>query len=98
MAGLSVAGGATSLLAIATTSARAGTGVATGERPMYFDVRRYGAKGDGTTIDSPAINAAIDAAANVGGGTVILPAGVYASYSIRLKSNVALYLEQGATI
>ena len=58
----------------------------------------FGAKGDGVSIDSPAINAAIDAAANAGGGTVIFPAGVYVSYSIHLKSNVALFLQQGATI
>jgi polygalacturonase len=97
MAGLSVAGGATSLLGNAPLAAQA-PAVATWDRPVYFDVRRYGAKGDGTTIDSPGINAAIDAAANVGGGTVIFPAGVYASYSIHLKSNVALFLQQGATI
>ena len=53
---------------------------------------------DGKTIDSPAINKAIEAAAAAGGGTVYFPAGVYASYSIRLKSNIGLYLEQGATI
>ena len=98
MAGLSVAGGATSLLRSMPASAQPGSGVATGERPVYFDVRRYGAKGDGTTNDTPAINAAIEAAANVGGGTVIFPAGVYACYSIHLKSNVALFLQQGATI
>jgi polygalacturonase len=71
-----------------------------------FDVTRYGAKGDGVTIDSDAINRAIDAAAAAGGhghrggpgGTVYFPAGTYASYSIRLKSNVALYLSQNATI
>ena len=97
MAGLSVAGGATSLLGNAPLGAQA-PAVATGERPVYFDVRRYGAKGDGATIDTPAINAAIDAAANVGGGTVVFPAGVYACYSIHLKSNVALFLQQGATI
>ncbi len=100
MAGLSMAGGATSLLRSASATAQSGPGsnVATGERPVYFDVRRFGAKGDGTTVDTPAINAAIDAAANVGGGTVMFTAGVYASYSIHLKSNVALFLEQGATI
>jgi polygalacturonase len=100
MAGLSMAGGATSLLRSASATAQAGPGsnVASGERPVYFDVRRFGAKGDGTTVDTPAINAAIDAAANVGGGTVIFTAGVYASYSIHLKSNVALFLEQGSTI
>ena len=63
-----------------------------------FDVRQFGATGDGRTIDSDAINRAIDAAAAAGGGTVYLPAGTYASYSIRLKSHVGLHLERGATI
>src|SRR5258705_3400789 len=63
-----------------------------------FDVRVFGAKGDGKTVDSPAINKAIDAAASAGGGTVVFPAGTYRSYSIRLKSNVALYLDQGSNV
>src|SRR5437016_13692912 len=63
-----------------------------------YDVRAFGAKGDGTTLDSPAINSAIDAAAANGGGTVRLPAGNYLSTSIHLKSNIAIYLDQGATI
>jgi len=63
-----------------------------------FDVRKFGAKGDGKALDSPAINKAIDAAAAVGGGTVLFTAGTYRSFSIRLKSNVALYIDQGATI
>lgn len=61
-------------------------------------VREFGAKGDGVAIDSPAINRAIEAAAKNGGGRVYFPAGVYLSYSIRLKSHVALYLEHGAVI
>jgi polygalacturonase len=62
-----------------------------------FDVRSFGARGDGVTIDSDAINSAIAAAAP-NGGTVYFPAGTYASYSIRLRSNIALYLAEGATI
>ena len=65
---------------------------------ISFNVRDYGALGDGTTIDSKAINDAIDAASEAGGGTVFFPAGVYASYSIRLKSNISVYISQGATI
>jgi polygalacturonase len=63
-----------------------------------FDVREYGAKGDGKSLDSPAINHAIEAAAGAGGGTVVLPAGTYLCYSIRLKSKVALALGMGCTI
>jgi polygalacturonase len=67
-------------------------------RPQAFSVRTFGAKGDGATLDSPAINRAIDAAAAAGGGTVHFPAGVYLSYSIRLKSKVGLYLDHGAVL
>ena len=63
-----------------------------------FDVRSYGAVGDGKTADSPAVNKAIEAAAAAGGGTVWLPAGTWLCFSIRLKSNVALYLAQGAMV
>ena len=63
-----------------------------------LSVRDFGATGDGKTLDTPAINKAIDAAAARGGGTVYFPAGNYLSVSIHLKSNVALYIDQGATI
>ena len=63
-----------------------------------FDIRTYGAVGDGKAVDTPAINKAIEAAAAAGGGTVLFPAGTWLSFSIRLKSHVALYLSQGATI
>src|SRR3954469_21550215 len=66
--------------------------------PTPYDVRAFGALGDGKTIDMAAINRAIEAAAAGGGGTVYLPAGNYLCYSIHLKSKVALYLDQGATI
>ena len=63
-----------------------------------FNVRAFGAKGDGATFDTPAINKAIEAAAVAGGGTVRFSAGSYLCYSIHLKSNVALFLGPGATI
>src|SRR5437870_5268906 len=62
-----------------------------------FDVRGFGAVGDGKTMDSPAINRAIEAA-GAKGGTVYVPAGIYACYSLRLTSAVALYIDQGATL
>ncbi len=73
-------------------------GAIAGEPGRAFDVRHFGAKGDGVTLDTAAINNAIAAAAAAGGGTVFFPAGTYASYSIHLKSFVCLYLEPGATI
>jgi polygalacturonase len=63
-----------------------------------LSVRDFGAKGDGKTIDSPAINAAIEYAAKRGGGTIWFPPGIYPSYSIRLKSNITLHLDSGATL
>jgi polygalacturonase len=66
--------------------------------PVVFDVRRFGAKGDGITIDTPAVNAAIQAAASAGGGTVLFPSGQYVCYTLRLKSHVSLRLDAGAVL
>ena len=63
-----------------------------------YNVTDFGAKGDGMHIDSPTINAAIERAANDGGGLVTLPAGTYLSYSIHLRSNITLRLEKGAVL
>ena len=71
---------------------------AIGAGAKVYNVRDFGAAGDGVSIDSPAINAAIEQAASKGGGVVLLPAGVYSSYSIRLKDNITLRLEEGAVI
>lgn len=62
------------------------------------DVRDFGAAGDGTTLDTGAINAAIAACADGGGGTVVFPPGVFLSGSIHLRSGVALKLEAGAVL
>jgi len=64
----------------------------------YFNVRSYGAAGDGKNLDSPAIDKAIQAAAEAGGGTVYLPSGTYLSGTIHLLSNIHLLIDQGATI
>jgi len=63
-----------------------------------FDVRKYGAAGDGKTLDTDAVNRAIDAAAAAGGGVVLFPAGTYLCFSIHLKSNVYLNLGAGSAI
>ena len=63
-----------------------------------LDVRDFGAKGDGIAKDTAAFQKAIDAAERRGGGTVYTGPGNYLSGTIRLKSNVTLFLDSGATI
>lgn len=63
-----------------------------------YNVRQYGAKGNGINIDSNAFNMAIDACEVHGGGQVLVPAGIYLCGSIQLKSNVDLHLDAGAKI
>ncbi|WP_446743955.1 rhamnogalacturonidase [Silvibacterium acidisoli] len=89
--GLAVAAAPLATAGAAAAPAHAASG-------FWASVRSFGATGDGKTIDTAAINRAIESAASAGGGTVFFPAGVYASYSIHLRSNVSLYLDQGATI
>lgn len=63
-----------------------------------YNVRSYGAVGDGKTLDSPALNRAISAATNDGGGRVVVPAGTYLCGSIHLDDNIELHLMSGAKI
>ncbi|MBN2594319.1 MAG: right-handed parallel beta-helix repeat-containing protein [Sedimentisphaerales bacterium] len=63
-----------------------------------FDIRDFGAVGDGKTLDTPAINKAIEACAAAGGGQVLVPPGRYLSGTVHLKSRVTLFLEAGATL
>ncbi len=63
-----------------------------------FNVRQHGAVGDGKTLDTAAIQKAIDAATTAGGGTVVFPQGTYVSSSIHLKNRVTLQLDKGATL
>ena len=63
-----------------------------------FDVRKFGATGDGKTVDTDAVNRAIEAAAAAGGGIVVFPSGTYVCFSIHLKSQVHLHLLQGCII
>ncbi len=63
-----------------------------------FNVKEYGAVGDGNSNDTTAVQEAIEACVDSGGGTVIFPAGRYSCGSIHLRSNVTLRLENGATI
>jgi polygalacturonase len=67
-------------------------------RGGFFDVRRFGAVGNGKTLDTKAIQKAIDACAAAGGGKVCLQGGTFLSGTIRLRSNVTLVVEAGATL
>ncbi len=89
------------VLAFAVFSSVLQTSFSTSAAPAdsgAYNVKSFGATGDGKTLDTAAINKTIDAAAAAGGGTIYFPAGNYLSVSIHLKSNIALYLDQGATI
>ncbi len=57
-----------------------------------YNVRDFGAKGDGTTLDTAAVQAAIDACNKDQGGTVLVPAGVFLIGTIEMKSNVTLHI------
>ncbi len=57
-----------------------------------YNVRSFGAKGDGTTLDTAALQAAIDACNREGGGTVLVPAGTFVIGTTELKSNVTLHI------
>src|SRR5215472_9012375 len=63
-----------------------------------YNVKDFGATGDGVTLDSKAINSAIETAAAKGGGDILFPAGKYLSGSIRLKNNIHLLLQQGSIL
>ncbi len=63
-----------------------------------YDILNYGAVADGTTMNTSAIQQAIDACATAGGGTVVIPAGRFLSAPIFLKSNVTLHLDNGSTL
>ena len=75
---------------------RAPAGTASGVQ--RFDVRERGAKGDGASLDTEAIQSAIDACGAAGGGAVVFPPGNYVSGTIRLRSKVTLVLEAGACL
>jgi len=63
-----------------------------------FDITKYGAKPDGTTLNTRAIAEAIEACAKAGGGRVLVPAGRFLTGAIHLKSNVELHVSEGATL
>ncbi|MGN1052091.1 MAG: glycoside hydrolase family 28 protein, partial [Candidatus Scatosoma sp.] len=65
---------------------------------MEYDVRDFGAKGDGETVNTSAIQNAIQKCHIDGGGRVLISGGIYKSGSITLKSNVELFIDKGAVL
>jgi polygalacturonase len=95
---LSMAGAAIPTVSFAAATGAQNPGSTTTSELGVFSVRQYGAAGDGKTLDTDAVNRAIEAAAAAGGGHVMFPSGTYLCFSIRLKSSVHLHLDEGATI
>ncbi len=86
------AAGATNMLAQTPSAAPAST---TPDRLLgarVYNIRDFGAKGDGETLDTAAVQAAIDACNRDSGGTVLVPAGDFIIGTLELKSNVTLHL------
>src|SRR5688572_5158616 len=63
-----------------------------------FDVTKFGALGDGKTLNTTFIQAAIDACTKSGGGKVFFPAGIYLSATIELKDNVTLHFKKDSRL
>jgi hypothetical protein len=63
-----------------------------------YNIRDFGAKGDGTTLDTAALQSAIDACARDMGGTVLVPAGTFVIGTTELKSNVTLHIAAGGKL
>lgn len=73
--------------------------LAAGQAPAgAFNVRQFGAAGDGTTCDTRAFQVAIDACQAAGGGTVVVPPGNYRCGRVELPSHTTVHLEAGATV
>jgi hypothetical protein len=85
------------LLFLLPSERAVGDSAGPGPRPVW-NVRDFGSRGDGTGLDTGPINRAIVACNKAGGGTVFFPAGVYKTGTIRLLSNVTLYLDAGSVI
>ena len=82
----------------AAQSANPASSQASTSRTNEFNVLDFGARADGQTLITSAINAAVIAAAKVGGGTITFPPGRYRTGTFRLVSNITLELQAGAVL
>ena len=85
-------------LSVIQPNADSPIGVENTEQTRVLSIVDYGAVADGVTLNTEAIQATIDQVSSLGGGTVLVPSGVYLTGSIWLKDNVNLHLEAGAVI
>ncbi len=76
----------------------AGVWAGSASNSHVFDVRAYGASGNGDSLDTQALQETINACHAAGGGRVLLPAGTYRSGTLRLRDHVTVHLEQGARL
>ena len=76
----------------------AGCGTHAQASPKVFNVRAFGAAGDGRTLDTKAIQKALDTCGKAGGGTVLFPAGTYLSQPLTLRTKTTVQLDAGATL
>src|SRR5689334_14076002 len=77
---------------LTATAKGAGSSADTMSGARVYNVRDFGAKGDGATLDTAAVQAAIDACNRDQGGIVLVPAGNFLIGPIELKSNVTLHI------
>ncbi|QEE28340.1 glycoside hydrolase family 28 protein [Terriglobus albidus] len=92
---------ATRALANQASSTPAASRIATAKTssaPVHLNVRDFGAKGDGATKDTLAVQQALDRCGVLGGGEVLIPAGEYLVGTITLRSNTILRIEEAATL
>ena len=80
------------------TTAQGAEPAASDPGARVYNIRDFGAKGDGTTLDTAALQAAIDACNKDQGGTVLVPAGTFVIGSVEMKSNVTLHISAGGRL
>jgi polygalacturonase len=92
ISGASIGGGLVASTSLAAQSPGASTNPDNARGVRTYNVRDFGAEGDGVTLDTAAVQAAIDKCHQDQGGTVLVPAGVFVIGTVELKSNVTLRL------
>ncbi len=83
---------------LATNSKAAESSLESSLGARVYNIRDFGAKGDGQSLDTAALQSAIDACANEKGGTVLVPAGTFVIGTVQIKSNVTLHVSAGGTL